>query len=212
MTDSIIITSIISPSDKPLSYCKVRSIYTDKQRFEQTLETINSIRNNMPSTDIILIDCSPPSKYMEELSKNVDYFFNLEFNDIVVNSPEKGKGEATLLLYVLSNIPKEYNNIYKITGRYVLQETFNKSMWEVTNNITVCKTHIYGNPNGIHTFFYKIPDRCISEFKNTLDKYLLTSGNICIENFLGTTLTNLTSVKHIGILCRWAVYNKTDIH
>jgi len=210
MTDCVIVTSVVETSDKPLNYCNRRSNYTHKQRFEQTLETIDSVRKYMPSTDIILVECSPPSKYMEELSKKVDYFFNLEFNDIVVNSPEKGKGEATMLLYVLSKLPKQYNNIYKITGRYLLQSTFDKSKCEETNNITVCRTAKYGMNNGMHTFFYKIPSSCILDLKNALENYLLTE-NKCIENYLATHLTNLTFLEHIGILVRWAVYNTTPI-
>ena len=209
MNDCIIVTSVIETSEKPLNYSSRRSIYTHAQRFEQTLETIESIRKYMPSTDIILVECSPPSKYMDELSKKVDYFFNLEFNDIVVNSPEKGKGETTLLLYALSKLPKQYNNIYKITGRYVLQSSFDKNSWESTNAITVCKATTYGMNNGLHTFFYKIPNNYILELKEVLQKYLLTTNNSAIENFLAMNLTNLTFLDHIGILVRWAVYTTT---
>ena len=51
MKDCIIITSVVQTTNKPLSYSETRSIYSHQQRFEQTLETIESIRKN---TNIII--------------------------------------------------------------------------------------------------------------------------------------------------------------
>jgi hypothetical protein len=212
MTDCIIITSVIETTTKPLNYSKTRSIYSHQERFEQTLETIESVRKYMPSTEIILVECSTPSDYMKVLSEKVDYFYNLEFNEVVNNSPEKGKGEITLLLYAFTKLTKKYNNIYKITGRYVLQPSFDISIWNSTDTITVCKSDSYGMENSMHTFFYKIPSNCISELNNCFELYLQRTNNEAIENFLAKNLRNITFVDKIGILVRWACYNFTVVY
>jgi len=211
MTDCIIITSVIETTNKPLNYSKIRSVYSHQQRFEQTLETIESVRKYMPSTEIILVECSPQSEYMKALSEKVDYFYNLEFNQVVNNSPEKGKGEITLLLHAFSKLTKHYTNIYKITGRYVIQPSFDKSIWDGSDTITVCKSNRYGMENSMHTFFYKIPNNCISELKRCFDLFLHTTKNKCIENFLANNLKNITFFDKIGILVRWSCYNFTHI-
>ena len=82
MKDCIIITSVVQTTDKPLTWSKSRSIYSHQQRFEQTLETIESVRKNMPDIHILLIECSPPSEWMDILKSKVDQFINLEFNEI----------------------------------------------------------------------------------------------------------------------------------
>jgi hypothetical protein len=208
MKDCIIVTSVVQTTDKPLSYSNTRSIYSHQQRFEQTLETINSIRKNMPGVHILLIECSPPSEWMDTLKAKVDQFINLEFNEIVNNSLHKGLGEKTMLLYALSNLTEEYANIYKITGRYVLVDNwyFNISNWTNTDELTFCKTHCYGIKDGIHTFFYRIPSSKLSLFKEVLNEY---DGIGCIENFFTHKFENkITFIEIIGIEVRWACYDQ----
>jgi hypothetical protein len=212
MNTCVIITSVIETSKYPLSYSNVRSIYSAEQRFQQTLETIESVRRYIPTADILLVECSPTSKYTNAISEKVDYFLNLEFNEIVNNGLAKGKGEVTLLLYALDNIPKKYTYIYKITGRYVLQPTFNISHWNLSGAIVGCKTDIYGMSNSIHTFFYRIDTRYMSLYRDFLLKYMDQDNNVCIENFLASTIKPIQYINHIGILVRWACYTDTPIY
>jgi hypothetical protein len=208
MKDCIIITSVVQTTDKPLTWSKSRSIYSHQQRFEQTLETIESVRKNMPDIHILLIECSPPSEWMDILKSKVDQFINLEFNEIVNNGLEKGLGEKTLVLHALSNLKEEYANVYKITGRYMLIDNwhFNISKWTKTDELTFCKTHCYGPKDGIHTFFYRIPNSKLSLFKEALESY---DGSICIENFLTYKFENqITFIDIIGIQVRWACYDQ----
>ena len=205
MKDCIVITSVIQTTNKPFNYSETRSIYSHQQRFEQTLETIESVRNYMPDAHILLVECSPPSEWMDILKSKVDQFINLEFHELVNNSLEKGLGEKTLLLTAFSNLTEEYSNVYKITGRYVLQ---NKIEWEPSELPTFCRTNNYGIENGVHTFFYRIPNSKLSLFKEILESY--ESG--CIENFFTTKLENqINYVEKIGILVRWACYDSTPI-
>ena len=205
MKDCVIITSVVQTTNKPLSYSETRSIYSHQQRFEQTLQTIESVREYMPDVHILLIECSPPSEWMDTLKARVDQFINLEFNELVNNSIHKGLGEKTLVLHALSNLTEEYSNIYKITGRYVLQ---NKIEWEPSELSTFCRTNNYGIENGVHTFFYRIPNSKLSLFKEILESY--ETG--CIENWISSKLENqINFVERIGILVRWACYDSTPI-
>lgn len=210
MKDCIIVTSVVQTTSKPLCYFDTRSIYSHQQRFEQTLETIVSIRKYMPNTHILLIECSPPSEWMDILKANVDQFINLEFNDYVNNHMEKGLGEKTLLLTALSNLKEEYGNVYKISGRYVLQESFNKSDWEKTELPTFCKADTnYGIGKSLHTFFYRFPNSKLSLFKELLESFV---GGKCIEDYMAESLLNrVTELDKIGILVRWACYSSTPL-
>jgi len=209
MKDCIIITSVIQTANKPLNYSETRSIYSHQQRFEQTLETIESVRKCMPDVHILLIECSPPSEWMDTLKSKVDQFINLEFNEIVNNSLEKGLGEKTLLLHALYSLKEEYANIYKITGRYVLIDNwhFNISKWRETDQLTFCKTdYCYGLKDAIHTFFYRIPNSKLSLFKEVLNEY---DGTKCIENFFTHKFENqITFIDIIGIQVRWACHDE----
>ena len=59
MKNITLITSIIDTPNLPLSYTNCRSVFTKQQRFEQTQNTIASIREKIPDNKIILIECSP---------------------------------------------------------------------------------------------------------------------------------------------------------
>ena len=159
----------------------------------------------MPDVHIFLIECSPHSEWMETLKARVDQFINLEFDETINNSLHKGLSEKMLLLTALSKLTETYDNIYKITGRYVLQ---NKIEWEPSKLPTFCRTNNYGMENGVHTFFYRIPNSKLSLFKEILESY--ESG--CIENYIASKLENqITFVERIGILVRWACYDSTPI-
>ena len=213
MKECVLITSIIHTTNSSLNYSNTRSIYSHQQRFEQTLETIESIRKYMPDVDIMVIESSPVSDYMSKISEKVDHFMNLEFNEIVNNGKEKGKGEAILLINALSFLKDKYDAVYKISGRYVLQPSFDREKWRNMEMITACKTNNYGIENGIHTFFYKIPDAIIPLFKYTLNEYITKTSNEAIENFIALKLQYFIHFADtIGILVRWACYNETIIY
>lgn len=213
MKDCVLITSVIHTTNAPLNYSHTRSIYSHQQRFEQMLETIESVRKYIPDADIMIIECSPDSEYMTKLSEKVEHFMNLKFNETVNLSKEKGKGEAILLTTALSFLEDKYDNIYKLSGRYVLQPTFELSKWKNTNAVMACKTNKYGMENSIHTFFYKIPNDYIPMFLYTLNYYLYHTMNESIENFIAENLkTYITFTDHIGILVRWACYDEQCIY
>ena len=209
MTNCIIVTSVVQTTDKPVYHSALRSIYSHQERFQQTLETIESIRKYMPDIHIFLIECSPPSDWMDQLATKVDQFINLEFNDTVNNHPEKGLGEKILILHALDNLKETYQHIYKITGRYVLQDTFDFSKWKNEDSMTFCNTLHYGIADLVHTFFYSIK---LPLYREILESYQ-AEGGCCIEFFVAEKLKNkMVLIDHIGILARWSCYDKISIY
>lgn len=122
------------------------SVFDTKKRYEQTLDTIHSIRKNCPESFLILIDNSP-EEIDEDIKKclesKVDVFkstsqdemmkqFNLR-SDGDLHWKIKSVGETYNLLQGIATIedlkliPKR---IFKITARYRLKDSFNPMIYE----------------------------------------------------------------------------------
>lgn len=126
------------------------SRYSTEQRFYQTLETIDSIRTKVPNAYICLFECSykPISdEYKNILKEKVDVF--LEFYDepgiktLYENFSQKQElitfGKSLLetrgtlnCLYLMKEkqLFTDVNRIFKLTGRYTLNEHFNIQDYE----------------------------------------------------------------------------------
>lgn len=143
------------------------SRYSTEQRFYQTLETIESIRTKVPNSYICLFECSykPISEeYKSILKDKVDLF--LEFYDepgiktLYENFSQKPElitfGKSLLetrgilnCLYLMrdNELFNDVNRIFKLTGRYTLNEYFNVQDYEsrFLDNHYVAKTYSYLN-------------------------------------------------------------------
>jgi hypothetical protein len=170
----IIITSVINCLDNELSYYYRRTVFNIKERYEQTLESIKSIKKYIPNIEILFCECSDLSEYMnieENIKKEVDYFFNFYSNDVVkkyVNGKLKGLGEAHILLKgieELLKIKKKYKNIFKLSGRYYLNHNFNYSSFDNSKNIFTNWDNYF---NSYCTIFYKINGNDIYYFKEAI--------------------------------------------
>lgn len=126
------------------------SAYNEEQRFNQTLETIECIRNKVPESYVVLFECS--SKPIDEKQKDIlkeksDLF--LEFYDepvlkqIYENLEERPElityGKSLLetrgllnALYVIKkhNLFNDSQRVFKLTGRYLLNDDFNIQDYE----------------------------------------------------------------------------------
>ena len=158
MNNLVLITSIINTPHKPLSYSKIRSIFTRPERFEQTKQTINSIKEYIPNCKIILVECTDfscdESTYFKE---NCDYIINL-ISDYraskYIFSCAKAAGEGTMTNYALQYIIKndiKFDNLFKISGRYYLKSDFKYSLYNNKNNIFKKIDH-----TSLCTAFYKV--------------------------------------------------------
>lgn len=132
----VIVSSVINISNKALSYTKVRSVFSVEERYEQTLRTLESIRK-IKDSKILHIEASRISLEQEQVIKSMcDIYVNLyekEDSDLIaiIEGKNKSLAESTLIYEGISGVNlSEYENIYKISGRYWLNDAFDYSKWD----------------------------------------------------------------------------------
>jgi hypothetical protein len=177
----VVIISVINITNDPIIDSDTRSIYDNRRRTHDTLKTIFSIKELLPTAKILLIECSEMHPRQEQfLGDKVDYFYNL-YNDIEtrnkVNSNSKTIGEIELTLKsieYLKNNNINYDCFFKINGRYWLNPNFNKTLYE--NDLCIFGTD---SKQSIISSFYKLSNTEINNFKNFLisnrDSYEITA-------------------------------------
>jgi hypothetical protein len=121
------------------------SAYDEQQRFEQTLETIECIRKKVPDSYVVLFECSskPIDEKQKEIFKEKADLFLEFYNEPVLQQvyenlekrPElitygKSLLETRGLLNTLYAIKKhnlfsDSQRVFKLTGRYLLNDDFN---------------------------------------------------------------------------------------
>lgn len=194
MNDLVLITSVINTPNVPLSYSKTRSVFSRKERFTQTKNTIVSIKDKIPNCKIIIVECSDlNTEEQEYLSINCDYILNLWekkelHNNIFGKSKSLGEGTMTILaLKYINNMDIKYNYLYKISGRYWLNDNFN--ICNIENNVF---KKIKNDENNIFTALYKIN-------KNTVEKLeiFLTDNMQNMINCIGYEVLMSQFVKNI---------------
>jgi len=131
MKNLVLITSIIYPPSKPLSYIETRSIYTPERRFEDTKKIIESIKTYIPNSIIFIIECSRLTDEQYTYFKcNSDIFVNLiDYPSYIesIYSSSKSLGEGTMTIYALEYLIEnniEFDQFFKISGRYWLTNDF----------------------------------------------------------------------------------------
>jgi hypothetical protein len=180
-TDLFIITSVIKTGNQPWSYTSLRSCFTTEQRFEQTLQTIKSIRDLNDNTKILLVECSDINEEMTSILKDkVDYFIQTYVDERVRNaclqSDKKGFGEVMKLKKACDFIKENnivFKRLFKISGRYFLDESFNKSNYKSDSQFTFkmyypnCgSTVLYSVPYSLFNFYIDRLIYCISVYEN----------------------------------------------
>ena len=164
LNNIILITSVLNISTNPLSYINTRSVYSREQRFTQTIKTINTIKERLPAAIIFLVECSHLTTNETEYLKGItDIFINLydyENRDEIVNkinSRSKSLGEGTITMYAFKYLLDNnirFDNFIKISGRYWLNDNFNKDLFGNNINNIVCP--IENNRGNLCTSLYKL--------------------------------------------------------
>lgn len=154
----VLITSIINTPNTPLSYSNIRSVFTRNERFEQTKKTIQSVKKYITNSIIILVDCTLfTNDESDYLQKECDFILNLWENKSVhpyIFGTSKSLGEGIMTIEALkyiNNLNIDFEYLYKISGRYWLNNKYN--LQTINNN--VFKT-INGSKDNIFTALYKI--------------------------------------------------------
>ena len=141
------------------------SAYKTEQRFEQTLETLKCVREKVPNAYLCVFECSQfpiEEKYREKLIQDTDLF--VEYYDEpgmktiyenLIKKPEAftyGKSllETRGLINILhqmkrENIFSDAQRVFKLTGRYKLNDDFKIKDYEsrFLENHYVMKTYEY---------------------------------------------------------------------
>lgn len=180
----VLITSVCYTGNKPYTYIETRSLFTPKQRYEQLLETIKSVREKIPNSFIYLVEYSNFSyEQVLELNYMCDYFHNLYGMDLAddIYSEYKAFGERIMTYKALEYIVSTYKveNIFKISGRYRYSEKFDYKLYD---NNQMNFYPIFNDKNNINTCGYKIPSNYIPIFL----KYLQNNRENIITNFKGS--------------------------
>jgi hypothetical protein len=114
------------------------SAFSQKERLEQTLLTIESIRQNNIEVFIILCDNTPlSSEISDQLSSKVNLFiasngqkYDIEVGHFDFNSG-KSTGESYQMLIILNELKNlNYTKCFKISGRYFLIEDFDANKFQ----------------------------------------------------------------------------------
>lgn len=204
--DIFIITSVINTGNRPWSYTGVRSCYTKEERFVQTLETINSIRKLNDNSLILLVECSDIDESMTNtLKSKVDFFIqtydNPDMRYACLDTNKKGFGEIMKLEQACKFIKDndiKFNRLFKISGRYFLNESFNKNNYETNNKFTF---KMYGPDSG-STVLYSVP---FSQFESYIENiiklcnYYLNNPPTGLETLMPNMCLPRNNIEILGV-------------
>jgi hypothetical protein len=145
---TILITSVIHPAEFSLNYTIKRSIFTPKERLSQTIETINSVKKHFPESRIVLADCSLDNGHIEnqelqDAMSSGNIILDLSNDSSVskwVHSSNKNMGECSIVNSTLSKLNLQ-GEIYKLSGRYTLENSFNSNIFDKNKNYNVRTIH-----------------------------------------------------------------------
>ena len=222
----VIITSKIIVSDNKLNYANNRSIYSSDERFTQTLNTIDSIKNNIPNYYIILLDNSDLDiTKVKILNESVDIFINLtsdkKLNYYTNISKYKAYGEiyqTKIILDVISNLINlnklNILNLFKITARYIINKNFNYDNYNNNYNIFKLNTNVT-NRKYYYTCFYKISNNNFTYYFNIINelfydivvKKTIIYNEIDLEVFFPKKLNQFKIINELGITQNISVWN-----
>lgn len=187
----VMVTSKVYVSSAPFTYIANRSIYTKDERYNQTFDTIASIRKYIPNSFIILYDNSHFTHDEYHAIKNVvDCFVNIHNNDVLNkmtnNSIHKVFGEISQTNMILTYIRTYYkdmkiHNLFKITGRYIIDERFNYEQYDNDKSIFKRNEDILDRAY-YFTCFYKIGRSEIEFYHEALDELYQDIQHNCYEH------------------------------
>ena len=170
-TDLFIITSVINTGNIPWSYHPMRSVFSIEDRFQQTLHTIQSIRDRATSSTILLVECSDLSNEMEmTLKSKVDYYLQCYSIEHVraacIQNGLKGYGEAMKTIEAVKYIKQNcipFQRLFKISGRYYLNSSFSMEKYAMNDY----SFKMYDDHSG-STVLYSVSHSLLDQFEITL--------------------------------------------
>lgn len=179
-TPLVFIASIINPTNDPLSYTNTRSVFTSEERFQQTLQSIASVKKYLPSARILFIEGTNISEEQTKIiQESVDYFFNCKDDPFAqqacLHSPNKGFGEAIQSYFAIQYIQSNcinFSKLFKLSGRYSFTEKFNVTLYS-DEKFTFYK-RASSNPLSISTVVYSVPEVLFENYSKAIQSTIET--------------------------------------
>jgi hypothetical protein len=229
----VLIASKIIPSKHPLWYHSSRSRFSLEDRYLQTIETIRSVRQYIPNSYIVFIDNSDfQARVSHELRSLVNLFVNdVDDRELIVKtdlSEAKQLGELSLLASGISALERNkvmYRNLFKLTGRYILNSRFKYQTFDNSRNIfKIASSKHYidaGKTFYAYTCFFKISYGYIEVFKSAIKKLAVQLQTMMTENIpvhlhddlearLPWMLPDVMFVSNLGVTQRVSVWDTPD--
>ena len=228
----VIITSKIIVNEKiGFSYSDKRSIYTYEERINDTIKTIESIKNKFKNKKykILLIDDSKlKNDDLKKLEEKVDIFLHQKIIpniDYYTNiSTTKGFGEAKQQQIVNNWIMENnitFKNLFKITGRYIFNDNFKygnfdnykcnfKLAVEVINKNPHVKDYYYTSLFKIHYNYVEIFNKAINNIVNDENLIINSYGyeNVLPVQLLKYNSDSILNISTLGITQNISVWTK----
>lgn len=201
--------------------------YSIEDRFNQTMNTLRCIREKDANSYILLIDNSHvdlPKEYIEALSLNSDRFIRYEHNlaSLYYNlTADKSMGELMLIYRALEEINTigiEFDRIFKLSGRYLLNENFCISEYDSAPRLIIGGVHCWKVKNedgeserlSFATSLWSFPFEELDNIKNI---FLLNVYEFIIRENHGIVKPWRTDIEHAFFNCipKELLYNKNPI-
>lgn len=184
----VIITSVIKTQPGNLANGATRSRFDHIERFQQTINSIKTVRECNPNPFIVIVEASldPISDYLKSQLKEAgaDLVYDVR-NKSQVNNPKKFVAEPSLIVDFLESpdytkLEKEHNfvTISKLSGRYwLLKDIHNYTRLTEHGKLSAsCKGDGSAPDTWLHTSYYILPFRL-------KDLYVKDMKEGILENF-----------------------------
>lgn len=164
----IIITSCINVDSSPLSYFHTRSVFSPEERLQQTVFTLQKLREKIPHAKLILAN----NNYLTDEQKNIlmehcDTIYNIDDTKVKTH-PNKSFSECVSLLntcqYILDS-QIEFDYVFKTSGRYYLMDEFDINKWPFNEQKIVTPRSGDGVVNNV---IYSVSKHMINYYMNRL--------------------------------------------
>ena len=177
------------------------NVFTIEERYNQTLNTIESINKYMKNTLILFIEASNCNNIYKDNIKNMcDYYYDISTDNDTINyciNGHKSLGDTYITLKAIDYIQNnniQYNISYKLSARYYLESNFNYDL--IDKQIPTFKDSYHAPGEAIITCFYAIPFNYLDEYKiniiNTFE-FMKINTNIPVEYYF----PNLFKIKKL---------------
>lgn len=192
--------------------CPNIGVFSDEERFSQTMKTIISIRKKCPRAYIIFADASVrdvPAAHFMVISKSVNYFMKMheKYNEDVIFFSQNGlksHAETCLLFHVFLRIKVDPNlqmilpsvsRIFKITGRLELDDDFNISEYDGLEGKYVFKKRVPSWMPEPHIASHVFDTRLYSVCPSSLIEYMeILQKNFQMLDFVDTEHAHFANI------------------